>query len=299
MADESLSTDHPASATVSVNTAEPPAPPLSSPPPATRAVAAAEDAPWPWLLRWQPGQLLLAVVGILALTWMSWIAVDAFNVGGLGDRLDAPLWRNLYNDSLIDVVQWVLLALAVVAAGYLAGRIARDGQRREASFFLLLGLGLGLMLIEEASNIRRSLGYNARERFGDTILGIDHTLLTYGPVLTAVSVIPLYALLRYGVDIWRVRPARAYLIGGYAAFAMVAVTSLIKNVGGLYVTLGDALDSLLGGVRLVEGRSRDWGYLTLTDATIEEPIEAIAAASMLAMILAYANAVRRAKSPTQ
>ncbi|MDV6013719.1 hypothetical protein [Haloechinothrix sp. LS1_15] len=264
--------------------------------PARGAHADGERGHWPWLLRVRPQQVLLATAAFLATVWAVFLAVDIVNLGGIGDSLSGPVWSGLFNRGVTEVVQWVLSALTVAAAAYLAGALA-FGERRwpaAASFFFLLAIGLGLMLIEEAGDVRHLIGAWVSGTFGDTILGTHHALFAHAPVFAIIAWFPVYALLRYGKHIWRVPGVRRYLVAAYSTYGVVASTALLAHVGLFYVKLGAVIDRWVFGGRFPPepGQPEGLAHYFLVDSVLEESIELIAPALMLAMVLAFARALR-------
>lgn len=252
---------------------------------------------WPLLLRLSPRALMLAVVGWLGIAWGLFIAVDIFDLVQLG----TPLFPHLFNDRPVEWTQWILLALAIAAAAYLAGRLQAEDRAGASRFFFLLAIGLGFMLIEDAGDVRHTISGYARDMIGYEILGLHHAVVTHVPYYAALAAVPVYAVLRYGRHPWVSVRTRFYLGGGVLLYAVAALASSLAFLDDFYVGLGAWVDRVLLGGRLpVPGRiARSGAHFMLVDSVIEESVELLAVAMMLAAILSFAGYVRSGQSDTR
>lgn len=259
-----------------------------------------DDRPWPSLLRVRPRSAVLFSAAVLVVVWGLLVAVDVGNVGGLGDRIEVPLWTGLFNDGVVEIAQWVFNALAIVAAGYLAGRLARGAHSGAASFFLVMSIGLGLILIEEAGDVRFKFAGVGEWLFGSTILGTNHVLFTSAPVYALLAAFPIYALIRYGKHVWRAPAARKYLVATFSLYGASQLASLTAHVDGFYVALGTAIDEVFFGGEFPAPAGQHPGitHFFIVDATVEETLEMLAVGCMLAMILAFAADLRAGRVPS-
>ncbi|MFO7918129.1 MAG: hypothetical protein R6V13_08625 [Anaerolineae bacterium] len=250
---------------------------------------------WPLLLRISPRTLLLVVLGWLMLAWAMFIAVDIWGLVDLANfGAGKPLWRYLFNDHPVEWTQWFLLAFAIVAAAYLAGRLCVGGRAMASRFFLLFAIGLGLMLIEEAGDIRHSLSFYLERAFGPQILGLHRSVVSDVPYFAALAAVPLYALLRYGRYAWESVRLRFYLASGVMLYALAAIASGIRDFRDFYVIIGAWIDGALFGNRfpIPYDYTQATAHFFIVDSVIEESVELLAATMILAAILAFAGDLR-------
>jgi hypothetical protein len=250
-------------------------------------------AAWPSALRVKPRTLLTVVGAWLAVAWVAFLLVDIVNVGGVGDHLFRPMWSHLFNDRPVEWTQWFLLAFFVVSAGYVAGRLSAVDERGPAAFFGLIGLGAGLMLIEDAGDIRHVISAYVQRNIGDEVLGLPYRVASDVPYFALLAIVPLYAVIRYGRHPWRVRQVRPYLIGGVGLYALAAVSSGFRHLGDFYIRVGAAVDAnLLGGrFPVAPGLTQERAHFLLVDSVLEETVELLAVTCLLATVLAYVNAM--------
>ena len=248
---------------------------------------------WPWLLRIAPRTIITIILIWLAIAWLGVLAVDIY--GWVDPGLDRPLWRLLFNDRPIEWTQWFLLVFAIAASGYLAGRLDSERRGKVARFFFLFAIGLGLMMIEDAGDIRHTLSREVERLFGSRILGFRHNFIVEVPYFAAIASVPLYALAKYGKYVWEYTRTRYYLIVGFVLYGMAAVGSALSNVAHSYVFIGALIDIALFGERLptLEGRSQGFTYFLFTDSAVEESIELLAITAFVAALLAFAHTMRK------
>jgi hypothetical protein len=239
--------------------------------------------------------MLAVVLGWLALAWAVFLVIDIF--AWVNPGLDRPIWMLLFNDSPVEWTQWFVMAFAIITAAYLSGRLSSTGQQMAARFFLLLAIGLGLMLIEEAGDIRHVISAEVRNIFGQTIFGIHHRVVSDLPYFAALAAIPLYAILRYGRYAWRSVAARKYLVAGVATYAIVAASNALRHLDLFYIQLGDWIDANIfaGRFPIPYDWSQTGTHFFLVDSVIEETVELLAITLLFAAMLAYAQDFRRGR----
>lgn len=204
-----------------------------------------------------------------------------------------PLWLSLFNEGVVEVVQWVITALAVLGAAYLGG----CGRGGGASFFFVLSIGLGLILIEETGNVRLKVAETLGG--GGEILGMHSHVLGSVPVYALLAFFPVYALLRYGKHVWEVRGARPYLIATYCLYGGSQLAALSSHLFGVwYARIGEAVNTFVfaGALPPVPGIGAGASNYYIMDSLVEESLELLAAATMLALVLAYAKELRSGRA---
>jgi len=237
-----------------------------------------------------PRQLLIGF-GLLAAAWLAVIGVDMLNLFGAGDSLydrmidrnttRSWVWVMLFSEGApIEILQWLTLALAAGVAFTHYGRLspvaaAGTPERRAALFWLLMGIALMLMLIEDAGNMRHWMRSTAYHFIGGK--SSKYVELTYFFVLACV---PLSALLLFGRSILSLPRTRLYLLGGFAFYGLAAGGSAFRY--DWYDSIGQWVHHTLLGDSLkiteVGGHSH---YFWLMDFLVEESLE-FAGATLLA-----------------
>jgi len=247
---------------------------------------------WPFLLRIPPGTLVAVVLGWLLIVWIIFIAIDIMNL--IDIELSQPVWTRLFNDRPVEWSQWFLLAFAIVASAYLAGKLDAGKKVMAARFFFLLAIGLGLMLIEDAGDIRHTLSSWLHEATGPFIFGLPHRVVSDVPYFAALAAVPLYAVFRYGSYAWESAGTRFYLPLGVIFYALAAVCSGLRHLGDFYIKVGLRLDSFLFGGRfpVPDGMTQERAHFFIVDSVIEESVELLAVTMIFAAILAYARNLR-------
>ena len=265
----------------------------------TKKPASQKETPWPWLFSVNPKVLIWAVVTWLAFAWFMFLAHDIWQWFQLTNR---PMWFLLFNDKPVEWTQWFLLAFAIAMSGYLAARLDVLGRKGAGKFFFWFAIGLGIMLIEEAGDIRHVIGGEVgRLVIDDKILGIPHRAVTDLPYLALVAAIPLYAIARYGKYVWQAVAARKYFVISVVLFAIAAISSGARYIGDFYVRAGMWIDdNLLGGrFPAAEDHTPETTYLLLIDSPIEESIETMAVTLLVVGILIYTAYLRSEKLPRE
>ena len=266
--------------------------------PRSREPAVDDGDEWPWVLRISPRTVVWATLGWLAIAGILFLLVDIVGLVDIG--LGQPLWERLYNKGPVEWTQWFFLALAIVAAAYLGGRLHEEGRTdsvrpHAARFFVLLSLGLGFMLIEEAGDIRHEISAGVMWLFGQEIFGLPHRVVTDVPYFALLAALPMYAVLRYGRHVWASTRTRPYLAGGVLLYAIVGSSNGLRHLGDHYIRMGAWLDRVLLGGRfpVPEGMTQERAHFYVMDAVVEESVELMAAALLLAAVLAFAADMRQ------
>lgn len=247
---------------------------------------------WPRPLLVRPGVVAGVIAGWVALAALIFVAIDLVGLATLPGG--SPAWWQLYNDRPVEWTQWLLQGAAILAAGFIAGRITDPGDRGVRSFLLLLGAGLVLMLFEDAGDARHAISAQVAAFTGPTILGLPHRVVVELPYFLAIAALPVAAVVLHGRSAWRAAGARGYLIGGYVLYALAGGGSALRHLGDLYVRVGGAIDRILLGGRFPvrDGMAPERAHFYVIDGPIEESVETLAAALLLAGVLAIGREVR-------
>lgn len=235
---------------------------------------------------------MAVVATLVTLAWVVFVAVDL--LGLTRPRLEETAWLLLFNDRPVEWLQWLLQGGAILSAGFIAGRLTSEEDRGLRAFLLVLAGGLVFMLFEDAGDARHEISGYVRQGFGDDLLGLPYRVVSDVPYLMVVAALPIYAVLRYGRDAWRSPSSRPYLVTGFALYALAGGASSLRHLGGLYISIGAAVDRVLfaGRFPVPSAMTQDRAHFFVIDAVFEESIETMAAASLLAAILAIGLDVR-------
>ena len=232
------------------------------------------------------------VAGYLVLTWA---LVFVWDFSGLIDH-HTLAWAFLFSEgSPTEWLQWIALAGCVLTCGFLWGRAQTLG-RPYAPFFGILGMGLCLMLIEDAGNLRHGLSKLVLVDFlglpGRGLAKSMMDLVVYS-ALAGLMVAPFVLYLR------QLRPgmrASVLFLSGYAAYGLAAFSSASAYVGNWYARVGNDIiaatgidiDARLSWTRMAEhvaeGTRPDLGFWMM-DFLYEESLELLGAGMILAALL--------------
>ena len=253
------------------------------------------------MVRWQT--VVGAAAAYLTVAWLSIILIDVIDVAGLRSTLGrddgAPLWVHLFGEgSITEILQWTVLGLVALVVSQAAGALRAPSEWRERRFLSLLGLGVVLMLIEDAGNPSHRVARYVRDFLGEGSYLIE--LLSRLPVLLLVGGVPLYAFARYWWPAVRGRPGGGLLLSGLIAYGIAAFSSVPANIlfnfyprAGRWVT-----ESLFGGRLQPLEQTAPWQLrfsaeeftgTVFMDYVYEESIELIGVTFLLAGSLALSR----------
>lgn len=151
------------------------------------------------------------------------------------------------------------------------------------------------MLVDELSHFRHALTSGSAP-LGEDLLGISRyavvTVLVFGPVGAVLA----YGLLWHGRHLLVSADAVRCALAGYALYGSVAIASAVEGVVDGYERVGALVDRhLLGGrLPIPPGDTVAAGHFLLTDGLIDEAIEVMASALLLAVVLTYVRSMARA-----
>ena len=249
--------------------------------------------PWPSFLCVRSHVVVTNTLTVVLVTFFAVLALDVVQV--VGPR-EIPLWSRIYNDGPIEWMQWFFQAFIIATAAYIGSYLRLRGDDLEVGrFYWLLALGVGLMLIEDAGDIRHELAPYIIGLTGPEIVGLPVNLFAEVPYFMLIAALPVYAVMRYGRYVWRVPSVRRYLLPAFALYGLAAAASSLRVLGDTYVRTGYLIDAHVFGGRspAAPGQTRSESYFYLVDGMLEESMETIAAACMFAMVLAHAAHLRQ------
>ena len=130
---------------------------------------------------------------------------------------------------------------------------------------------------------------------GDHVFGLPIRVVSDVPYFALLASVPLYAVARYGRDVWRSPGVRVYLVPAYLLYGLAGVSSGVRHLGDFYIRVGRSIDEVFLGGRfpVPTGLPEERAHFLLVDSLIEESVETMAAACFLATVLACVAELRR------
>jgi len=256
---------------------------------------------------------LVATSLYISLSFILYYVIDLRNFFGLRDWLlqtkgvyfyfhYTPFFFQHYgrDGGFAEVVQWLLLAVAIIISLYYAGRVFT--KKRLSMFLLLFSLGMMLMLLEDAGELRHVFMSYVQWWAGEPDQGL------YGTAFEAVFFVilgglPIYALWRYGDSVREYGNTYIYVLLGIISHAIAAGLSFVGTAFQMtmdvdvYSKMGELYREYsikIGGeeLRLIWDTwdAENWLYQTnfyLMDSFIEENIELLGNAFFLAAMFSF------------
>jgi len=261
-----------------------------------------------------PTLVLFLASSFVALSFLIYYLVDLRNVLGIRDILlntsgvyfyfhYVPFFFQHYgrDGGFAEVIQWFLLAVTIVLAIFFAGRYF-DHKRTLSKFWLLMGIGFMLMLLEDAGEVRHLFMSYVQWAADEPDQGIVGTAVE-GIFFIILGGLPIYALWRYGQVVKECGRVYLYMLLGIVAHAVAASLSFVGTA--FQMTLDKDIYSLMGEkfkqLSLFVGTedlaviwdtwdAENWLYQVdfyLMDSFFEENIELLGNAFFLAAALAF------------
>lgn len=239
-------------------------------------------------LTWLP----YAFAGGLGICWVIVILIDAVNFGGLGNWIvnwhseDAPAFIILFsNGELVEVMQWSCLAASSLIAAQVSLLENLHGKTEASMFSLLFAVLFTILLMEDAGNLRTTIGWYIQFLVPEYLSFLPIQLLVYA----AYSVIPFVAVLKYYKSIPKIEGEIAIFWIGIILYAVAALLSALLQEVGMYEIMGNFVNNNLFGGRISYGdpeRGIGAGGFIM-DSLIEESIELVGAILLLAYYARY------------
>lgn len=262
------------------------------------------------------GLIIISLI-IVTLSLGAFLTIDVLNVAGTRDFLINIDHRPFFfpyqpftfyhfgrSNGIAEIIQWSILALGIGISFFQAGKWSEKETSR-SQFFLIFGLTFLIMLLEDAGDIRHTLMSYVQVVANEPDQGIFGTIFE-ALYFVGIGFLPAWALFQYRSLLRRIPRAFTYLIIGVFLRYLAGSLSLIGTAfdmfleHNLYTLWGKQMVQLsysLGGTELqilwTDTWSEDHIAFSLLDSLIEENIEIIAYACMVAGIMYFLN-----KKPT-
>lgn len=237
-----------------------------------------------------PRRVVAVAVGFFALVGAAVAVVDMFDVAGLSERFDDPVWIMVFDGFALDFLHWAVLAAGALLGAHLAGRLRAAGERSASAFWVLASVALALLLINDAGTPLNFFGTVALRAWDVS----PH--LTEAALLGAITLVLAYALVRHGRAAWAFRPARGYLVAAVVVYA--AAVGMGTTGWKWYAPVGGRLDLWLFRHRLPRDDALVIHEIQLMEVLVEGSAELLAAALFLALAAAFrAHPAVRGEAP--
>ena len=265
----------------------------------------------PWLI------ILFSVCYIATMLVLSYlIDIQNMNVFGLKDWVavkgvyETPIfWLHMFREgSLTENLQWAFLGAAVFLTAII-GIIQFKATRKVPWVWILLLIGLYVMFLEDIENIR----HTTSAMIGSTYFGFDTSTMEWrtSSVRSAIEIafyfilgsIMVTALVYILKDQGSRLLGKKFFLTGYFFYGTAAVFSATRNVGDWYAVVGaKAIDFVSRGAEIsLPGDSYVYGRDPLgfwfMDFVVEESLEFIGAAFLLAALTVFITSIKKSPEP--
>ena len=213
-------------------------------------------------------QIVLFGLVYLILCYIIIFLVDIINLFGWSDFLSTKdvsgvplLWFHLFTEaSPTEMLQWFSLAACILLCGIHYGLYKATGDER-ATFFLFIGIGLSIMLVEDAGNFRHRINHYVSFLAGNSrLLRFGVELLIY----SALGFVMVYPIIKY----WKKLRFNAYkqrlIIGAYLLYASASIASVSRSFW-----YGDFGERIISGLSLYENPA--WNNANVFLESLERP----------------------------
>jgi len=242
--------------------------------------------------RIRPVHLFGLAVGYLLVMILLTILIDFMNVFNVQKVMKQAMagassqlfWYQIFKEAgLTELLQWFYLTGCVILCGMSLGRLKEMGSQQTWRFFLYFSIGMSLMLMEDAGNIRHSLKEYFHVFFGDTTATNVTVEMSF---YSLIGLMMVMAVIRYGRYLFHSRLTMKYMAVGFVAYATASIASATRDIGYWYFRVGAHIHEVwLGG--MFYDRSTYYVNFLIMDTILEESIELIGAAALCAALLAF------------
>jgi len=254
-------------------------------------------------------RVFYTATGFLLLSILAFVLIDLLNFLGTSDwlkqRLDIPyFWYHWFIIPVEIPLQWYLLGATMVFFLLIAGVAYERKEKDIFRFWLLTGIGIVLMFIEDVGDVRHALRHYVERISGETTYGfIGSTFELF--YFASIAALITYALVIYR-NVWQNHlVTRKYFPIAYVMYGISVVFSFAgaaySSVTGfsLYQLTGNYFMNLLfihnEESQLIYEHAKNFARIdfNLMDVMVEESIEFVGASALLAAGLGYWEEYRK------
>ena len=249
---------------------------------------------------------LIFFLGVLFIHLLLFFTLDVRGLFGYTDSLVRQdylipfFWYHFFADAqTVEIPQWIALSFCVLTCGFIAGKESEKKRFANSRFFILIGLGLCIMVLEDAGNFRHVISHYASLFFNQHGLRSPIKTLTELSIYFTLGLLMVFPILRYLKGLNLNKKALSLLFGGYTSYFLASAMSATRNIFTWYDKAGEFLINNLPlstpviWERTASSLENHAGYFPLgyyfMDFLIEESLELIGASLLLGFLLYYAR----------
>lgn len=253
---------------------------------------------------------LLFFLGILFVHLLLFLLFDVRGLLGYTDSLVRQdyfipfFWYHFFADAqTVEIPQWIALSLSVLTCGFIAGKESEKNNFRNSRFFIFIGIGLSIMVLEDSGNFRHVISHYMSLLFNQHGLRSPVKTLTELSIYFVLGLLMVVPILKYLKGLNLNKKALALLFGGYTAYFLASAMSATRNMFTWYDKAGEILINILPlstpdvWENTASSLENHAGYFPLgyyfMDFLIEESLELIGASLILAFLLYYAQKLKK------
>jgi hypothetical protein len=259
--------------------------------------------------------MIAAICCLLGILWTGVYLIDIRGLFGLNEKFLAGNTPNPFifnflfkNYGSVEHLQWIILLGCVFLCCSIHGREKTLGHKNAVKFFLILGIGLCVMVLEDAGDLRHNLSREitllTRQVYGRN----PAKILTEFGVYFLLGFLMVFPVVVYLKKINFTVIQKRYLFLGYLMYALVAVMSASRYLFNWYDKTGRRILNLLPiknkelwtavneKLKETSPHPDPLGFWFM-DSLIEESIELIAATCLLAFFLSVYRSKLTDKEP--
>jgi len=245
----------------------------------------------------KPNIIFRATIIFLLLSYFLIYLIDVRNLFGIQDffieNMEAPFfWYHWFSTPVEVPIQWYALGLTFLVFSIIAGIAYNRKDTKIFEFWFILSIGLMLMLVEDAGDVRHTYRSRIEMLFGEESYGFFGTSfeLFYFAIIGLIMIV---AILKYKDVYWKHNNTKKYLFIGYLFYGLGVSASFI---GGAYrtitgFTLYENIGNLLLERLIVVNQNSRLAYeiaktntridFIFMDKVFEESLELLGAAGLL------------------
>ncbi len=261
-----------------------------------------------------PDYIFVLAVFVVIISFLFFYLIDLQNVFGIRDYLfsiDQKFFpfsgHSLFfrhwgrNGGFAELFQFIFLLSSVIISAFIAAH-NRFKNKKIYYFWFIMSISFGLMLIEDAGEIRHTLRYYVQLIFNEQGQQIYGSFFEFIYFFILAS-IPLSAILLYGKFLLKVKKTRIYMVIGFSFYFLASVLShlgtfFIAHISSISENIYDLLGGKLYHIFLKIG-DNELIYLWeknelqsfvshyIFDSLIEENLEIIGSAAFLSASISY------------
>lgn len=199
----------------------------------------------------------------LAISWLTVLAIDFADIFGLSTRMvfeESAIYHIFGEGSIVEMMQWTCIVTLIISTSFIAANYKVIRQQELFWFHMILSVIFGVMILEDAGNIRHEVARWLSAIFDGNIPYFISTVSLYSVLGLAV----IFTTLKYGMRVLKSKKQGALYGAGFLAYGAASASSAGQYIW--YDPLGAFLNSLA---------VTDPGAFIIMDLLYEESLELI------------------------